>query len=52
MAACQKSMWPHEGGKMGVSDTMKNGVKKGNPIVLTPYRAPQHVVLHTVVGHY
>lgn len=52
VAACQKNMWLHEGGKMGVSDTTKNGVKKGNPTVLTPYRSPQHIVLLTVVGHY
>lgn len=52
MAACQKNMWLHEGGKMGVSDTTKHGVKKGNATVLTPYRSPQHIVLLTVVGHY
>lgn len=52
MAACQKGGWLHEGCKMGVSDTMKNGVKKGNPTVFTPYRAPQNLVLLTVLGHY
>lgn len=42
----------HEEGKMRVSDTVKNGVKKGNPTVLTPYRAPHHLVLLTALGHY
>lgn len=48
----EKSVASWRQGKMGVSDTKKNRVKKGNPTVFTPCRTLQHLVLLTVLGHY